>query len=354
MLTPGKSLLLASLIGSLAAAAMLVRLAPLAPLHAQEAGRTDGAGQKQWAAVAPGRVEAASREIRIGASTVGRITEVLVKPNDKVFAGEVLIRLDDEEALARLAMAEAQVAARKRARDDQSAPRGSGERRRAEDGLADAERAFADARATFDKAAANWRSGAVSEEVLASARATFVRAQDRLRQQRAELRRIKAEADTPLPNQREGDLNAARAEMTLADVMIEKTRIRAPIAGTVLQVQAKVGEIATPSPDQTLVLMADTSSLRVRAELDERDIGMVGVGQRVVVRANAFRGRDFEGKVASIARIVGPAGASLRGPRKLSDVDVVEVTVDLTDPGPLAIGMQVDVYFRNEGAPQSN
>ena len=131
---------------------------------------------------------------------------------------------------------------------------------------------------------------------------------------------------------------------------LEKTRIRAPIVGTVLQVNAKVGEIATPSPDQPLVVMADVSSLRVRAELDERDISQVRVGQPAVVRANAFSGREFEGKVASIAQIVGPSGNTSRGPRKLTDIDVVEVLVDLPDPGPLKVGMQVDVYFRNDGA----
>jgi len=33
----------------------------------------------------------------------------------------------------------------------------------------------------------------------------------------------------------------------------------------------------------------------------------------------------------------------------MTDVDVVEVLVDLTEPGPLAIGMKVDVYFRPDG-----
>ena len=351
MLTPAKPHVLALLVGLAIGAAALAQLAP--PLRAQERARPDAAGQKQWAAVAPGRVEAASREIKIGAPVVGRIAQVLVKPNDNVFAGEVLIRLDDEEALARLAVAEAAVAARKRARNDQSAPRGSGERRRAEDQLADAERAFADARTAFDKAAADRRSGGGSEQNFNAARAAFESAQERLNQQNAELRRIKADPDTPLPNRTEGELIAARAELTLAEVMLEKTRIRAPIAGTVLQVNAKVGEVATPSPDQPLVLMANVSSLRVRAELDERDISLVRVGQPVVVRANAFRGREFEGKVASIAQIVGPGGNTARGPRKLTDVDVVETIVDLPDPGPLKIGMQVDVYFRNDGA-QSN
>ena len=185
------------------------------------------------------------------------------------------------------------------------------------------------------------------------ARAAFEGAQSRLRQQRADLVRIKADADTPLPNRTEGELIASRAELDLAEVMLEKTRIRAPIAGTVLQVNAKVGEIATPSPDQPLVVMADMSSLRVRAELDERDISQVRVGQPVVVRANAFSGREFAGKVAAIAQFVGSGGSASRGPRKLTDVDVVEVIVDLPDPGPLKIGMQADVYFRNAGA-QSN
>ena len=87
----------------------------------------------------------------------------------------------------------------------------------------------------------------------------------------------------------------------------------------------------------------------MRAELDERDIGKVRQGQRAVVRAAAFPGREFEGKVASTAQIVGPGRISARGARKLSDVDVLEVVVDMAEPGPLVVGMQVDVYLSAEG-----
>ncbi len=88
---------------------------------------------KRWQAVAPGQVEPSSGEIRIAAATVGRIGEVLVKSNDTVFAGEPLIRLDDEEARARLAMVEAQVALRKRVRNDETASARAADRRRAEE-----------------------------------------------------------------------------------------------------------------------------------------------------------------------------------------------------------------------------
>jgi len=137
----------------------------------------------------------------------------------------------------------------------------------------------------------------------------------------------------------------SRAELTLAEAELEKTRIRSPLAGTVLQVQARPGELGMPSSEQPLVLLGDVSALRVRAELDERDLVKIRVGQRVAVRADAFRDREFEGKVASIEQIVGPSRMNARGPRKFSDIDVMEVLVDLADPGPLVPGMQADVYF---------
>jgi HlyD family secretion protein len=51
-----------------------------------------------WVAAAPGRVEPKSGQVRIGSGLLGRIAEVTVKVNDVVEEGEMLIRLDDEEA----------------------------------------------------------------------------------------------------------------------------------------------------------------------------------------------------------------------------------------------------------------
>src|SRR5205085_4762793 len=91
--------------------------------------------------------------------------------------------------------------------------------------------------------------------------------------------------------------DAARAELALAETMLEQTRIRAPAAGTVLQVLVKAGELAGPALEGGVVTLGDISSLRVRAEVDERDIEKVKVGQRVAIRTDAFRGTEFAGKV---------------------------------------------------------
>jgi HlyD family secretion protein len=175
------------------------------------------------------------------------------------------------------------------------------------------------------------------------------RAQDRLQQQKAELRRIEADANTPLANFAEGQVNVARAETAAAAAALAKLTIRAPIAGTVLQVNGKPGELASPTNAQPLLVIGDVSALRVRAELDERDFGEIKIGQPVLVRAAAFRGREFAGKVSFIAPLVEQGRISARGQRNVTDVDVVEVLVDLTQADPLAVGMKVDVYFQPDG-----
>ena len=106
-------------------------------------------------------------------------------------------------------------------------------------------------------------------------------------------------------------------------------------------------------PATALMVLGDVSALRVRAELDEQYLGRLRVGQRVLVRAAAFRGREFDGKVSAVARIIGPGRINSRGPRKLNDIDVLEVVVDLSDPGPLVVGAQVDVYFSSVAAEQA-
>ena len=115
--------------------------------------------------------------------------------------------------------------------------------------------------------------------------------------------------------------------LTAAVAALERTRIRAPLTGTVLQVQAKVGEMAVPSSEHPLVLLGDVTALQVRAELDERDFVKVRVGQRVLVRAHAFRDREFQGRVAWIAQYVQTARMTSAEQRKLSDIDVAEVIV---------------------------
>ncbi|MGJ5202379.1 HlyD family secretion protein [Bradyrhizobium sp. HKCCYLR20261] len=306
--------------------------------------RAANAQEERWLAVAPGRVEPASGLIKLGAPVVGAIQEVLVKPGDAVFAGQALVRLTDAEARAQLASAEAQAAMRKRVRNKESTPSGAGPRRRAEDGVADAQAAVFDARIALDKAVAERRADRGADSDVDAARTQLTTAQAKLDQQTDDLRKVTA--DAPLPVSAEGQLNVARSELQAARAGLEKLTLRAPLDGTVLQVNARAGEIASPQSTPPLVLLGDMSSLRVRAELDQRDLDKIKPGQQAVVRSDAFRGRDVAGKVAAVAPLVESSRTAALSQRNMTDVDVVEVLVDLAEPGPFAVGMKVDVYFK--------
>jgi HlyD family secretion protein len=313
------------------------------PIDAQQAALSE-TDQVNWQAVARGIVEPSSGRVAIAAPVIGRINDVLVNTTDKVFAGQLLVRLDDQEARARVATAEARVAMDKRLRNEQS-PGKAADRRRAEDAVADASAALVTARDSLDITLEERTAHGV-DAGIAGRRSAWKTAQDTLNQKRMELRKIEADAGTPLPTESEGQLNIARLELWAANVEFERTRIRSPIDGAVLQVMAKIGELATPASPQPLIVLGDISALQVRAELDERDVGEVGVGQSVVIRTDAFRGNEFSGKVASIAPIVQARRINSFGSRGLTNSDATEVLIDLSKPGPLMVGMQVNVYFQ--------
>jgi HlyD family secretion protein len=329
-----------SLIAALQAAASVASCA--------EQNSADRADNGRWEIIAAGRVEPRSGEIKIAAPLFARIADVPARAGDKVLAGDLLVRLEDDEARARLASAQAQVALRKRARNDVAAAGRAGQRRKAEDAVADAQSAVLDARAALDQATAQREAPGTVE----AARATLARAQTRMTQQEANLRKLEGQANTPLPTQLEGELNVARAELSAAQAALEKTRIRAPIAGTVLKVNVRAGEVASPVATQPLMLLGDISALRVRAQIDEQDLGQIKPGQPVLVRTADFPGKEFPGTVSSIAPMVELGDINLGGERNPILAHVAQVLVGLTAWGQLAVGMKVDVFFEGDAEQQ--
>jgi HlyD family secretion protein len=305
-----------------------------------------------WAASAPGRVEPAGGEIRMTAQVPGRIADVLVGVNDTVSAGDLLVRLADEDILAKVNAARAEVAVRKRDRDNETVSGTAKDRRNAEDKVSDTERQLALAREELDRALRLRRIGGTAD--VDKAREAASKAADDVEDARGNLRKSLA-GNGPAPTRLEATLAAARAELSLAEAALERTRLRAPSKGTVLQINARVGETVAPSPENMLVVVGDVSSLRVKAEFEERDIGKVRVGQGAVVRSDAFPGKDFDGVVSSSAKALGPSRLGQRGPRRPTDIDVLEVIIDLKGQPPLLPGMRVDVFLKADaGAPSAS
>jgi HlyD family secretion protein len=303
---------------------------------------------KDYEVAAPGRVEPKSGEIRLGATYLGRVEEVMVSVEDKVEEGELLLRLDDAEARAKLASAETEAEALREDREKAFAT-GREDVRKAEDAIYSAERAVTGARIELDYAISAKRGGSGSEAAVADARRRLKDANERLERERIAYVKAQSKPNLPAPSRAESAVSAARAEVRMAEALLDRTRIRAPSAGTILQVNAKSGEVVAPSPDLPLVVMGDMSVVRIKAEVDEGDVDKIKVNQTAYVKAISRGDEKFEGKVTNIAPTLGVTKIGPRGPLRPNDVEVMEVTIEMQGTASaLKPGMRVDAFFRDK------
>ena len=93
-------------------------------------------------------------------------------------------------------------------------------------------------------------------------------------------------------------VDAARAQLDLARIALLDTVIRAPLSGVVSKRHAQAGEKL--SPDSPVFSIVDLKRLTLDAQVPASDIPRIKVGQEVQFRVDGFGERGFAGKVVRI------------------------------------------------------
>jgi HlyD family secretion protein len=169
-------------------------------------------------------------------------------------------------------------------------------------------------RNAIEREQAGRRQSAISIErqrlALALAEKRLARGNELLRQrmisqgEHDDLRNARDLARVGLRSEEEA-LRRADAILGEANEQLGKTLIRAPIAGTVVDLPIKVGETAIPSTNALagamLMKIADTSAIQAELKVDEADIARIAVGQAVDVYATAYPDTALKGTVKRIA-----------------------------------------------------
>lgn len=145
---------------------------------------------------------------------------------------------------------------------------------------------------------------------------------------------------------------AARARLSRASELLDRTKVRAPIAGRVLRKYLDVGSVvsfglpyaegySTLAAGSPIVSIGQLEALEATADVNQTDLGRVIVGGPVEVRADAFPGRSWRAHVLRFS------------PRADRNKNTVEVTVRFDEPAPseLAQDMSVKLSFLAEEAP---
>ncbi len=130
-------------------------------------------------------------------------------------------------------------------------------------------------------------------------------------------------------DQAKAEWNAAEAATKEAQAKLDHLQLVAPADGIVIKRDGEVGQLIPAS--QAVFWLSAYAPLRISGEIDEEDISQVKVGQEVLIRADAFAGKVFHGKVKSITPKGDPVARSYR------------VRVEFTEDVPLQIGMTAEI-----------
>jgi membrane fusion protein, macrolide-specific efflux system len=252
---------------------------------------------------ASGTIESAETA---GASftTSGTVTDVLVEVGDHVRQGQILAKVDDAGAQADFESAAANAS---------SAAAGVTS---AQAGVSSSQSGITSAQATLSAAQENLRelrqSGEATDAQIAEAEAQVASARSQLQQAQASVTSANAQVA-----QAQASLTSANAQVEQAQESLSDAVLRAPIGGTVVEVNGTVGQSSsttgassdatsetdtssTSSDTSGFIVISQTNHLQVAANFSETDTVQIRVGQRATVTLNALPDVQLEGRVTAI------------------------------------------------------
>ena len=263
-----------------------------------------------YSAIANGKADVEGGIIQIAARRGGIVKEVLVQEGDRVVAGQILARQEDDEPRLAYQRAQAEVA-------------------QAESQLAAIRVEVSTARREYDRLARLVDTNFVAAQRIDQARDAIATAEARLASQQASIM-------------------TARARLNEAAYNLELTVIRAPMAGRIVRRYANPGAGASTLNVSTMFDLEPDAPRIVRAEIVEADIPNITPGQQVEISPEGDPSKVYVGRVLRRAAVFGARKLASDDPSQRSDERVVEVVVS-SDDAPLLIGQRVLVKFMKPG-----
>ncbi|MEZ6138619.1 MAG: HlyD family efflux transporter periplasmic adaptor subunit [Pirellulaceae bacterium] len=295
---------------------------------------------------APGRIVGRTDTIQLRARSTEQIQHLHVKPGQWVVAGDVLLSLDAERSKQECELAAAlldwEMAKKERLENGvrrSEIETATQELQAAKARLDGAEKAY---RRAAELSTNNLISPQTVDDLYAELRAlTATAAAANARLQTLEL------------PPRQDDLlaaaaavRAAESRLRIAQISLDHAQIRAPCDARILAINAEVGELTGPGNPDALIVLSDTSRLRVVVEVDEFDALKVKLGQSAQIESDAADGILAVGKIVEIEPLMHAKQMLGQWAGERSDTSSRRVWVELDSATELPIGLPVDVYIR--------
>lgn len=245
----------------------------------------------------------ACRRAKLSPVMGGRVTLLAVKEGDEVEKNQLLMELWNEDLQAQVVLAQREYETTKQS-------------------VVETCLRSSEAQRDATRVAELWREQLTTEEKSdkATTQAKVTEAACRVAKLRAEV---------------------SQSRITVAQASLERTRLKAPFAGSIAEINGEIGEYVTPSPPGIVTPAAidiiDTSCLFILAPIDEVDAPAIQAGMEARITLDAFDQQHFLGAVRRIAPYV------LAVEKQARTVDIEAVFLDEKQTEKLLPGYSADL-----------
>jgi HlyD family secretion protein len=262
---------------------------------------------------ASGIIEAVNENVRIGPPVAGLITKMFVAAGDLVKDQAPLFQLDDRELRAQLMTRDAAIPPLQAQIDEQKYRIG-------------------DLDTQLRRLKPLHKESAVSEDDL---KRTWYA--------------LEVAKHTQL--RLEANLKQAIAQREETAILLDRLTVRAPREGTILQVNVRAGEYASPGASEPLMLLGDTQQLQVRADVDEVNAPLVAPQASGVASLKSMAGTKIPLTFVRIEPYVVPKKSLTGDNSERVDTRVLQIIYRFDRPPfPVYAGQQVDVFIQRHPA----
>jgi multidrug resistance efflux pump len=278
----------------------------------------------------------------------GRVSEVVVREGQRVKAGAVLLRLDDQQARLLVREAEGELkAARARLAQARKMPQQHHAELAAQQAALEAARfRLAAARESAQRTRKLLKDGMAGSEEAATAENIVRELEAMLQAEHDKAARLQAFNPTEQVTLAEAEVEARQARLDEARHALSERAVYAPADGEVLRLLAAVGDVRGPQAANAAILFCPDRPRVVRAEVPQEFADRVRVGQTVVIQDDARLVEVGRGEVARVSDWYTQRRSVLQEPSVRNDVRTLECIIRIT-PGdsPLRIGQRVRVVM---------
>lgn len=233
----------------------------------------------------------------------GEITQLDVKNNQEVKAGQVLLKLDDRDTQARYQQANA-ITALKEAALGVQRQNIAGQQAMVSEAQAGLEAANAEMtrlKKDYDRYQQLLREGVTTRQRMETVQSQYLSAVAQVKRAQASVAAAQAQLGGVEASREQlvADINSAKANVNLIGVDASSAQVVAPVSGTIGDLAVRLG--SRVNPQTRLLAIVPLEKTFVEANFKETQITNMHVGQKVTVALDAYPDHEFTGHIDSFS-----------------------------------------------------